>query len=87
MLPVRVEAPRAWHTLTAGVCEHGPAALHAALAARPRPVPSWGSLAHCGCQLTSSRVGRRFKARIINSFLSLLFEAVRPGVCTCCGVE
>lgn len=76
LLPVLVQAPRAWHTNEAGVAERGGAALRAALAPRRYAIPSWGSLPQCRCQLASSRSGRRFRAREVNLFLALLFEQV-----------
>ncbi|KAL4452328.1 hypothetical protein ABPG75_007990 [Micractinium tetrahymenae] len=74
LLPVHIEPPRAWLTLEAGVAAHGAAALRGALAPRRYPIPSWGSLAHCRCQLAPSPAGRRFRARPINACLSLVFE-------------
>lgn len=74
LLPVHVEAPRAWHTLEAGLAEHGSSALHAALAPRRYPIPSFHTLAHCRCQLASAPSGRRFRARHLNSCLALVFE-------------
>lgn len=76
-LPVHIEAPRAWATLADGVAVRGPQALRDALSPRPYPVPSFHTLAHCRCCLTSSRMGRRFRVRPINLFLALLFEQVR----------
>ena len=76
-LPVHIEAPRAWATLADGVAVRGPQALRDALSPRPYPGPSFHTLAHCRCCLTSSRVGRRFRVRPINLFLALLFEQVR----------
>lgn len=75
-LPVHIGAPRAWATLTDGVAARGQQALRDALSPRPYPVPSFHTLAHCRCCLTSSRVGRRFRARPLNLFLALLFEQV-----------
>jgi hypothetical protein len=80
MLPVLVQPPRAWRTLTACVAEHGAAALRNCLAPRRYPVPSFHTLAHCACQLTSNRVGRRFHAKQINLFLALLFQQVPAAV-------
>ena len=74
LLPVHVEAPAAWHDLAAGVAAHGASALHAALAPRRLRVPSFGTLAHCGCHLTSTTVARRFRSRQLNACLALLFE-------------
>jgi len=76
---VHIEAPRAWATLVDGVAVQGQQALRNALSPRPYPVPSFQTLAHCRCCLTSSRVGRRFRARPVNLFLALLFEQVRGG--------
>lgn len=74
VLPVRVQAPRrAWHMLTDGVAASGGAALRAALAPRPRRIPSFPQ---CRCTLASSPVGWRFRDRALNLFLALLFEAV-----------
>lgn len=80
MLPIVVEPPRAWNTLTQGVAEHGPAALRQALAPRRYRIPSFSTLAHCSCQLASSSSGRRFRAKSINMFLALLFEQVPAAV-------
>lgn len=74
LLPLHIEPPRAWRTLEAGVAAHGATALRQALAPRRYPIPSWGSLAHCRCQLASSPSGRRFRARPINACLGLIFE-------------
>lgn len=73
VLPVRVQPPRAWHTLTDGVAARGVAALRAALAPRPRRIPSFPE---CRCTLASSPVGWRFRDRRLNLFLALLFESI-----------
>lgn len=80
VLPVLLEPPRAWHTLTAGVAEHGVAAFRGSLSPRRYPIPRFHTLAHCACQLTSSSGGRRFRAKPINLFLALLFEQIPAAV-------
>ena len=87
-LPVLVEPPRAWHTLEAGMAagtRPSPRSqLVAALAPRRYPIPA--SLHHADdggchrCQLACSPTGRRFRARPINLFLSLVFQQVPAAV-------
>lgn len=85
LLPLRIEPPRGWHTLTAWVAQQGAVALRAALAPRRHPVPSFHTLALCGCRLTCSPKGRRFRARSINLMLALLFEQI-PAACAVAGL-
>lgn len=80
LLPLHIEPPRAWRTLEAGLAAHGASALRQALAPRRYPIPSWGSLAHCRCQLAPSPAGRRFRARPINACLALVFEQLPAAV-------
>lgn len=79
-LPLLIHPPRAWAALTDGVATHGPGAFRAALNPRRYSIPRFGTLAHCRCELTASRSGRRFRARPLNLMLACLFEQIPSAV-------
>ncbi|KAI3438188.1 hypothetical protein D9Q98_000625 [Chlorella vulgaris] len=79
ILPVTINAPQPWHTLTAGV-EANVLALRSSLSPRRYPIPRFSTLPQSACQLACSSDGRRFRARAVNLFLALLFEQIPAAV-------